>query len=160
MRNQHDFYSGLLFVVVGATFAWGASQHELGTANSMGPGYYPRLIGVLAMLLGTVVIVKSFMSREGNGEKIGPWAWKQLALILSANLVFGILLAGLPSIGLPSMGLVLAICALVFVASIASGQFRVREYVVLSTILVVGVYFICIKILNLYVPLWPAVITG
>jgi hypothetical protein len=159
MRNQHDFYSGLLFVVVGATFAVGASQHELGTASSMGPGYYPRLIGVLAVLLGTIVIVKSFSAKTAGGAEIGPWAWKQLILILSANLVFGILLVGLPSINLPSMGLVIAVSALVFVASIASGQFKVREYVILSTILVVGVYLICIKILNLYVPLWPAMFT-
>ena len=44
---------------------------------------------------------------------------KPLGFIIGANLLFGILLAGLRSIGLPAMGLVLAIYALVIVACMA-----------------------------------------
>ena len=33
-----------------------------------------------------------------DGEKIGKWAWKPLFLIIAANLLFGVMIGGLPSI--------------------------------------------------------------
>jgi hypothetical protein len=160
MRNQQDFYSGLLFIVVGSLFAWGAGSHDIGSASDMGPGYYPRLLGILSILIGTIVIAKSFIFSSDEDGRVGPWAWPQLILIISANLVFGAMIGGLPSINIPPMGLVLAVYLLVFIASVASGEFKVKEYIVLSTVLVVGVYAICVKVLNLYVPLWPSIIAG
>jgi hypothetical protein len=50
--------------------------------------------------------------------------------------------------------------ALVFLASLASQEFRFREVFVLSTILAVAVYGICVKALNLIVPLWPPILIG
>ena len=48
---------------------------------------------------------------------LSKFAWRPIVYILGANLVFGILLGGLPSIGLPPMGLILAIYALVTIAA-------------------------------------------
>jgi hypothetical protein len=155
VRHQQDFYSGLLFLAVGTAFAWGAGQYDMGTASYMGPGYYPRLLGFLGMAVGIGVIAKSFLTKQEGDHRIGPWAWKQLSLILIANLFFGIAVGGLPSFGVPPLGLVLGVYVLVLVSSLASGEFKLHEYVVLSTILVIGVYAICVKVLNLYVPLWP-----
>ena len=160
VRNQHDFYSGLLFLTVGAAFALGAGQYEMGAANYMGPGYYPRLLGILGMLVGFAVIAKSILTRSEDNSPIGPWAWKQLALIIAANLFFGVAVGGLPSIGLPPLGLVIGVYVLVLVSSLASGEFKLSEYLVLSTILILGVYAICVKVLKLYVPLWPPIFAG
>ena len=43
VKSKRDFYSGLLFVVVGAAFALGAQEYELGKAARMGPGYFPTM---------------------------------------------------------------------------------------------------------------------
>ncbi len=75
-----------------------------------------------------------------DGEKIGKWAWKQVVFILGANLAFGILLGGLPSIGVPAMGMIIAIYALVIIASLAGHEFKLPSVLVLATVLAVGSY--------------------
>ena len=82
----------------------------------------------------------------------GKFAWKPIIYILGANLVFGVLLGGLPSIGLPPMGLVLAIFALVIIASLAGESFKLRDVLILSTILAVGSYLAFIVLLKLQMP--------
>jgi Tripartite tricarboxylate transporter TctB family len=160
IKSQKDFFSGLMFTVVGGSFALGASHYSLGSGARMGPGYFPLLLGIVLALLGVAVIVKSFTSGGADGDKIGKWAWKPLAYIIGANVLFGVMIGGLPSIGLPSMGMIAGIYALVIVASLAGEKFSLKEALILSTILSVGSYLAFIKLLNQQFPLWPAFITG
>jgi hypothetical protein len=155
VRNK-DLVSGIFFLAVGTAFAWGSGAYEMGTASFMGPGYYPRLIGLLAMVVGIAVIVVALFTKAEQEDGSSAWAWKELALILSANVVFGISIGGLPSLGLQPLGLAVGIYTLIFVALLASGEFRIREFAILSTVLLIGVYTVCIKVLNLSVPLFPA----
>ncbi len=154
-RNRRNLSAGFFFVAMGIAFAYGSGVYEIGSASAMGPGYFPRLVGILSILLGLGVLAKAYFGRANADGRIGAWAWKELSLILSANFLFGLLLGGLPSINLPSLGFVAAIYVSVLVASLASGRFRLKEYLVLSTVLAAGVYVICITILNFYVPIWP-----
>lgn len=160
VRSQQDFYSGLLFMAVGLAFAWGSGRYDIGSADQMGPGYFPRLLGILTTLTGIAVAVKSVLGTSEEDGRIGVWAWKPLFLIIAANLVFGVMIGGLPSISLPPMGLILGVFSLVLIASLASQEFRLKEVLVLGAVLAVAVYLICIKLLNLYLPLWPLFIAG
>lgn len=160
IKSQKDFFSGLMFTVVGGSFALGASHYSLGNGARMGPGYFPLLLGIVLALLGLAVIAKSFASGAADGDKIGKWAWRPLAYIIGANVLFGVMIGGLPSIGLPSMGMIAGIYALVIVASMAGEKFSLKEALILSTILSVGSYLAFIKLLNQQFPLWPAFITG
>lgn len=156
IKSQKDFYSGLMFMAVGIGFAVGATNYTIGQASRMGPGYFPLILGVILAILGAVISLQSFTSKAPDGDKIGKWAWKPLFFVLGANLAFGALLAGLPSIGFPSFGLIVAIYALVFIASQAGDRVNVKELFILSTILAVGSYLAFIKLLNLQFPVWPA----
>ena len=82
----------------------------------------------------------------------------QVVFIIGANVVFGVLLAGLPRYGIPAMGLIVAIYALTFIAALAGEEFRVKEVAVLATILAVGSYFAFVYLLNLQFQVWPAFI--
>ncbi|MCY1367238.1 hypothetical protein D9M69_541640 [compost metagenome] len=95
-----------------------------------------------------------------DGEKIGKWAWKQVVFILGANLAFGVLLGGLPSIGVPAMGMIIAIYALVIIASLAGHEFKLPTVLILATILAVGSYVAFIWALKLQIQVWPTFITG
>lgn len=160
MRNQKDFLSGLVFVIVGGAFAFGATGYEIGSASNMGPGYFPLLVGGLTALVGAAVMLKAALAGSAQDDGLSGWAWRPLILIIGANLLFGVMLGGLPAIHLPPMGLVVGVYALVFVASLANSEFRFGETFALSTILAVAVYGICVKVLKLYVPLWPQFVTG
>ncbi|WPH24428.1 tripartite tricarboxylate transporter TctB family protein [Variovorax paradoxus] len=160
IKSQKTFFSGIMFTCVGAAFALGASNYNVGSAARMGPGYFPLIVGVLLALLGLAVIATAFRGQATGGDPVGKIAWKPLGFIIGANLLFGILLAGLRSIGLPAMGLILAIYALVIVACMAGANFSMRLSLVLATVLAIGSYLTFIVGLKLQFQVWPTFITG
>lgn len=159
IKSQKDFFAGLLFTVVGAAFAIGAVNYGMGDAAKMGPGYFPRMVGVLMAILGAFIVFESLTIKTEDGEKIGKWAWKPLFFILGANLAFGALLGGLPSIGFPSFGLIVAIYALTFIASMAGDEFNFKGVFVLASVLAIISYCAFILLLKLQFPVWPAFLT-
>ena len=160
IKSQKDFFSGLMFTAVGVAFAWGATKYSLGTAARMGPGYFPTMLGVLMAILGGVIIFKSLVVETEDGDKVGSWAWKPLLFIIAANLLFGLMLGGLPKIKFPAFGLIVGIYVLTFVASLAGEEFKFKEVAVLATILAIMSYLAFIVLLKLQFPVWPAFITG
>ena len=160
MKSQKDFFSGLLFMTVGVAFSWGATNYSVGTAARMGPGYFPLVLGILLAILGAVITFKALVVETEDGEKIGPWAWKPLFFIIAANLMFGLLLGGLPSFHIPAMGLIAAIYALTFIASLAGEEFKFKEVVILATVLACLSYVTFILLLKLQFAVWPTLITG
>ncbi len=160
IKSQKDFFSGLLFIVVGIAFAWGATNYKVGDAARMGPGYFPLMLGVLLAILGIVVTFNALVVETEDGDKIGSIAWRPLFFIILANLTFGVLLGGLPGIGLPYMGLIAAIIALTFIAALAGEEFKFKEVVVLAVILAITCYLTFIVALKLQFPAWPAFIAG
>ncbi|MBS0467716.1 MAG: tripartite tricarboxylate transporter TctB family protein [Proteobacteria bacterium] len=160
IKSQKDFFSGLMFLAVGVAFAWGATTYNVGTGARMGPGYFPLILGALLAVIGAVIMFKATVVESVDGDPIGKWAWKQIFFIIASNLLFGVLLAGLPSFGIPAMGLIIAIYGLTFVAALAGHEFRFKEVLVLATILAVGSYVAFIWGLNLQFPVWPSFIAG
>jgi len=160
IKSQKDFWSGLMFMAAGVAFAWGATSYTIGEGARMGPGYFPLMLGILLTLLGLFITFESLVVETEDGEKIGRWAWKPLAFIIGANLVFGILLGGLPRLGIPAMGLIVAIFALTFVAALAGDEFRVKEVAILATVLAIGSYLAFVVLLKLQFPVWPSFISG
>ncbi len=160
IKSQKDFFAGLMFMGVGVAFAWGASTYNIGTGARMGPGYFPLLLGILLAVIGAAVTFFSLTVETQDGDKIGKWAWKQIFFIIGANLLFGVLLAGLPSFGIPAMGLIVAIYGLTFVASLAGSQFNFKEVFILSTVLAAGCYVAFVWALKLQFPVWPSFIVG
>jgi hypothetical protein len=160
IKSQKDFFSGLMFMGVGVAFAWGATTYNVGTGARMGPGYFPLMLGVLMAILGAAITFKALVVETVGGDKIGKWAWKPLFFIIMANLVFGILLAGLPSIKFPAFGMIVAIYALTFIASMAETGWKFKSTFILATVLAVGSYLAFVLALKLQFPVWPAFITG
>jgi hypothetical protein len=141
-------------------FAWGATTYNIGEGARMGPGYFPLVLGVVLTLLGLGIIFESMVVETEDGEKIGKWAWKPLFYIIGSNVAFGILLGGLPRFGVPAMGLILAIYALVLIASRAGDEFHLKSVLILATILAIGSYLAFVVLLKLQFPVWPSFITG
>ena len=160
IKSQKDFWSGLMFMAAGVAFAWGATNYTIGEGARMGPGYFPLMLGILLTLIGLFVTFESLVVETEDGEKVGGFAWKPLSFIIGANIVFGILLGGLPKLGIPAMGLIVAIYALTFIAALAGDAFKAREVALLATVLAIGSYLAFIVLLKLQFPVWPTFITG
>lgn len=156
LASQKDFVSGLMFMTVGGSFAWGAVDYEIGEAARMGPGYFPFMLGLILLGLGALVTFNAFRPHSvPNGDPIGTIAWRPLVFILGANLLFGTLLVGIPAWGIPEFGLIVAIYGLVIMAGYAREGAKLKESLILATILAVGSYFAFVKMLNLQFPVLP-----
>jgi predicted outer membrane lipoprotein len=149
-----------MFAIIGGGFAWGATNYSIGTGARMGPGYFPMLLGILLAILGAFTVFYSLVEHTEDGDKVGKFVWRPIIYILGSNVAFGVLLAGLPSLGVPAMGLIVAIYALVIIASKAGDSFNLKEVLLLATILSGGSYLAFIVLLKLQMPVWPTFITG
>ena len=160
IKSQKDFFSGLLYLIIGGGFAIGAFNYTIGDSARMGPGYFPLLVGILLAILGAIIVVKSLVVETPDGDPIGQWAWKPLIFIILANFLFGILLGGVPSLGIPAMGVMVGIIVLTLVAAYAGPEFKLKEVIILAIILAVGSYVVFIWGLNLQMQVWPSFISG
>jgi len=139
-----DFYAGLLFVAFGVFAIIIARNYPLGTAARMGPGYFPRLLGILLIVLGAAL---SLIALRGRGTPLPGWKWRPVSIVLLSVVAFGLVLT--------HVGLVLSTIGLIVVASTASQEFRLRESVISGILLAalsVGVFVIGLK---LQLPIWP-----
>jgi hypothetical protein len=139
-----DFYAGLLFVAFGVFAIVIARNYPLGTAARMGPGYFPRLLGILLVVLGAAL---SLTALRGRGPALPGWKWRPVSIVLLSVVAFGLVLT--------HAGLVLSTIGLIVVASTASPEFRLKESLlsgILLAALSVGVFVIGLK---LQLPIWP-----
>lgn len=160
IKSQKDFFAGLVFVVIGIAFAWGATNYTIGEGARMGPGYFPLVLGILLAAIGAFTVFEAMVVETEDGEPVGKIAWKPLFFIIGSNVVFGIMLGGISSLGIPAMGLIVGIYVLTFIASMAGDEHKNREVIVLATVLAVLCYLAFIVLLKLQFPVWPSFITN
>lgn len=160
IKNQKDFFAGLLYLVIGIAFAWGATTYNIGEGARMGPGYFPLMLGIVLAIIGAIVMFQAMVVETPDGNPIGKWAWKPLMFIIAANMLFGILLGGWPLLGIPAMGLIIAIYVLTFVAALAGTEFKFIEVLILATLLAALSWFAFVWGLNLQFQVWPSFISG
>ncbi|MEF7613993.1 tripartite tricarboxylate transporter TctB family protein [Aquincola sp. MAHUQ-54] len=152
IKSQKDFWSGLMFVVVGIAFAWGATSYSFGSSARPGPGYFPFGLGILMAILGAFVLFQSLTIETETGDPIGRWAWKPLAIVVGSVAAFGWLL--------PHLGMFVALPVLVFVASSAGDEFHWLEAAINAVVLTAFSWLVFIKGLNLTIPLMPALMAS
>ncbi len=147
IKSERDFWSGLMFVLVGLGFAWGATSYSFGSSARPGPGYFPFGLGILLAVLGAFVLFEALTIETEDGEKIGDWAFKPLLWITASVAGFGW--------ALPHLGMVIALPILVVVAAMAGDEFHWKDAVINAAILTLGSWLIFIVGLKLVIPLWP-----
>ncbi|HVJ74262.1 MAG TPA: tripartite tricarboxylate transporter TctB family protein [Casimicrobiaceae bacterium] len=124
IRNPKEFGSGCLFAGFGlAAIVIGAS-YPVGTAARMGPGYFPRGLGMILVALGAILIIKSLRSK---GARIAIKDVRPLLIVLGSVVLFGLTVVPL--------GLVLSTILLIVAASTASHEFRWKEATIASVLL-------------------------
>jgi len=148
IKSEKDFWSGLMFIVVGLGFAWGATEYNFGSSARPGPAYFPFGLGVLMAVLGAMVLFKALTFEVEGGDKIGAWAWRPLLIIVVAVAGFGVIL--------PKLGMIISLPLLVFVAAQAGDEFRWKEALVNAAVITLMSWGIFIKGLSLTIPLWPS----
>lgn len=152
IKSQKDFFSGLMFVVAGVTFAVGATNYSMGSSARPGAGYFPLMLSVIMAILGAIVLFKSLTIETEDGDPIGSIAWRPLLVIVASITVFGL--------ALPRLGMFLTIPLLIIMVSFAGDEFSWKGVIASSIILTAGSWVIFIWGLSLTIPLLPALMGG
>lgn len=149
IKSQRDFFSGLMFVLLGLTFAWASTEYSFGSSARPGPGYFPFGLGVLLALLGALVLFKALTIESEGGDPVGAIAWRPLLVITAAIVLFGLCL--------PRLGLVMTLPMVVTLAAAAGDEFRWRDALLNSVLLTLGSWVIFVWGLKLVIPVWPVI---
>ncbi len=155
IKSQKDFYSSILFMIVGAAFGWGSTLYRFGTSAHMGPGYFPLLCSILLVIVGIITCIRSVTLETADGDPIGAWNIRPLIFVILANMLFGVLLNGWPELHIPALGFVLSTAILIIVATWAGPRCRLRESLILALVLALGSWLIFVYALGMQLPSWP-----
>jgi putative tricarboxylic transport membrane protein len=143
IRNPKDFWTGVIYLVFGLGAVVIGRDYSMGTATKMGPAYFPTVLGYLLALIGAIAVVRAFIQ---PGTPIGRFAVKNLAIVLGATVLYGLLVRG--------AGLAVAVFVLVMGSAWASISFRWAPSIVLAIGL--AVFSVAVFIWGLGLPI-PAV---
>ncbi len=152
IKSQRDFFSGLMFIIVGIVFAVGATNYPMGGSAKPGAGYFPLILSVLLAILGAIVLFKSLTIETEGGDPIGAIAWRPLIVIVAAIAVFGATIN--------SLGLFLAVPILILISSLAGDEFKWIGAAISCVALTLFSWLIFVYGLKLTIPLWPKFFGG
>jgi len=147
LKNKQDFWSGIMFVVLGIGFAWGATNYAMGTSARMGPGYFPFWLGVCLAALGALVAFNA-LSPKAEDAEIEPFDWRMTFIIIGSVALCGVVFNYL--------GVYISIFLLVLASSMASHVFSWKVSIINGLCIVTFVWLAFIKGLGLIFPLWPS----
>jgi hypothetical protein len=144
IKSPKNFGAGLMFSAFGLFFLVDARNYRLGSATKMGPAYFPTVLGGLMAVLGGIIFFQSFVVK---GQKVSAMSFRPLFFIILALLLFGYLLE--------PVGLVIALAFLIVISAFAGYEFKLKEVLILSALLIVFSALVFVKGLGLPFPLWP-----
>jgi hypothetical protein len=121
MKHPKDFWTGVLYLIFALIVVVVGQDYSMGTALRMGPGYFPTILGILLGIVGAAAIIRSFIK---TGDKITPFAWGEIVLVLASVVLFGVLAR--------RAGLVPAIVLMVLMSAYASAKFKWVPAIVLA----------------------------
>lgn len=144
IRSPRDFWAGLAFIAIAAAFIYMASGYRYGTAQRMGPGFFPIYVAGFLGLLGLVVFLRSFVI---DGPRIDNIGLRQLLVTILAVTLFGL--------ALTYLGLVAAIVVLVIVGAFADPAAKPLETIALAITLSAFSVGVFVYLLGLPLQVWP-----
>lgn len=142
--DRPDFLTAALFVGFGALGLWAGRDLTLGSASAMGPGYLPRIVCWLLIIIGAVV---GGLGAFRDREDIAKPRLQPLVIILAAVVGFAFVAE--------FFGFVTAAVWLLLVGSIADRNSKRREVILLTAGLTAFGALVFIVGLGVQMPIWP-----
>src|SRR5207244_3929704 len=85
--RRADLWSGLLFAAIGVIILWSGADYSQGVPSRIGPGYVPRLLGILLAVLGVFLVVRAWWTTDEVDTTI---AWRPAVLVLGSVVAFAL----------------------------------------------------------------------
>lgn len=155
ITDQKSFVTGLLYIAFGLGSSVVSTDYTLGNLARLGPGYFPLILGILLVVIGLIVSLRTL----GTGDELDD-PERKLALfdesfpilvwIIASVVLFGLMLK--------SLGLIPSVVLLVVISGLASHD-RSFSRIALSAAIITLLSVLAFKYgLGLMLPLWPGFI--
>ena len=141
LHNPKDLYSGSFFLAVGVSAFVLAGEYEIGTATSMGAGYFPTLLAIVLGLIGAGLVANAFrptVAEPGEQHSVEP-----LVLTVSGVVLFALLIEW--------AGLVASIFAIVLCSCLR--RLRTNPFEVLSIATVLAIFSALVFVYGFSMPI-------
>lgn len=135
---------GALIVAIGLLTVYIGSGYSFGTTRTMGPGYFPVVLGVALALVGLAIMLMDLLAPE---HSIAQFDVRAALAILGAMLTFAALIRPL--------GLAATIMIVVAIASLAERDFKPVRILVLGGALVAVTTTLFVVLLRLHIKVLP-----
>jgi len=133
IENPQDLWCGIFFVLLGVLAIYLSRDYQMGSAVSMGPGYFPTWLGGISIAFGLVIGGLAFKAQPEGGERPAPGAWGfRPWLVLPASLVVYALMMD------AEVGFVPSLIALVVGCSLAHKDVHWRGTLLLAIFVTAG----------------------
>ncbi|MBI5581139.1 MAG: tripartite tricarboxylate transporter TctB family protein [Deltaproteobacteria bacterium] len=124
LQNNRDFWAGMMFLGTGVGAMIVARHYPFGTTLSMGPGYFPMVLGGMLVVFGAFILLRGLRKKE----KIqGSWSLRALIILPLSVLGFGTLMN--------LAGFIPALAAVVVLSAASSREFKFKEVLLLTLFL-------------------------
>jgi len=137
--HRKALIGGCLVIALGIFVVSVASGYPIGQINRFGPGFYPAILGVIAIGLGIAIL---FENQEVVSDFVPPSAFSVLA-VAGGMLAF--------ALTIEPLGVVAATFALVVITSF--GQDRYRPVATVSTAVVLSIVAVVLFVHTLRMPM-------
>ena len=137
--------ASILFAAIGVAALLMARGYTLGSSASMGPGYFPAILGGALIVLGAVGIVQARIA--GDAKAMGNLPWRQLLLIPLSVVSFAVLLE--------RAGLAPAVFTAAMLAALAAARVRFWQALISAVLLTLLTSVLFVKLLALPVTIGP-----
>lgn len=128
--DPKDAVGGVLLALLGAYVLSQSFGYGLGTARRMGAGYFPLILGIIALAIGSVIALRS-IGRTGSFE---PVAWRPALAILAGIAAFGLIVR--------PAGLLPAVAVAGLLACLGDREIGPIEALVLVAAVIFGVWLV------------------
>jgi putative tricarboxylic transport membrane protein len=143
VKDQRDFWSGILFIAFGCAGLWLGRNYPVGTLVRMGPGFFPMAMSMALTGIGGFLVARSLVVA---GEPVERSAfWPQL-LILGAIVAFGLLIE--------RVGLAVAVMAVAAVSGVTAQGLRWFELIALIVAMSALSVALFVYLLGQPIPVW------
>jgi hypothetical protein len=139
MRGLLPLAGPLVLFVLGAGFVWGAAGYGFGSAATVGPGYFPAVLGVIAMMLALII----GWSSQGHSDA-PPVEWRA-SIFIAAGIGSFIAI-------LPLFGFLPAAFSCTLVSALASRDMPFSHAVVLASGVALTAWIVFLQGLKVSVP--------
>ena len=122
IRASSDLLTAILFLALGfAALFYGLGHYALGTPARMNAGFFPTLLSLGLILVGSILLLQTYLDPD---EAVGKLNLRAVAFVLAGTFLFGLLIE--------RAGLLAASVTLVFAARIADREMNILETAILA----------------------------